>query len=94
MATLIVKHRVANFETWKQNFDGMAEARARHGWISHRVVRDATDPNLVTVISKVKTLDGAKKYGTSDELRTAMASAGLVGAPEISFAEDAFEHTY
>ncbi len=94
MATMIVKHRVANFETWKQVFDGMTDLRRQHGWTSHLVLRDASDPNLVTIVNRMQTLDGAKKYGASPELRAAMQKVGVQGAPEISFAEDAADLRY
>ena len=94
MATLIVKHRVANFEAWKLVFDEMQPIRARHGWKSTRVLRDATEPNLVTIINHVASLDGAKAYGGSPELRAAMAKGGVLGPPEISFNEDAADASY
>jgi hypothetical protein len=93
-AALIVRHRVANFEAWKTVFDGMTDVRRSHGWISTHVYRDATDPNVVTIVNRVKDLDGAKRYGGSAELRTAMQQAGVQGAPEVSFVEEAEERRY
>jgi hypothetical protein len=94
MATLIVKHRVANFEAWKKVFDEMNPVRAKHGWTGHLVLQDAADPNIVTIVNRVKTLDGAKAYGGSPELRAAMQRAGVQGAPEVSFSEDAEDRSY
>jgi antibiotic biosynthesis monooxygenase (ABM) superfamily enzyme len=94
MATLIVKHRVANFEAWKKEFDAMKPVRAKHGWAGHIVLQDAADPNVVTIVNRVKTLDGAKSYGASPELRAAMQRAGVQGMPDISFWEDAEERSY
>ena len=88
MATLLVKHRVANFEEWKKVFDGMDQLRREHGFTGSTVHRDATDPNVVVVVNHVRTLDGAKKYGGSQALRDAMAHAGVQGMPEISFLND------
>jgi glutathione S-transferase len=94
MATMIVKMRVANFERWKADFETMNGARAAHGWVSHRIVRDGTDPNIVTVISRVRDLDSAKQYGQSAGLREAMQRSGVQGPPEVSFCEDEAEGTY
>lgn len=94
MAALIVKHRVANFEAWKKVFDEMGATRQKHGWLSHAVFRDATDPNVVTIVNRMKSLDGAKAYGASPDLRGAMQRGGVQGAPEISFCEDAEDHAY
>ena len=94
MATLIVKHRVKNFETWKAVFDEMGALRARHGWTSHSVLRDAADPNLVTIVNRVASLEQAKAYGGSPELRAAMQRGGIDGAPEVTFLDDAEDRTY
>ena len=93
-AALIVRHRVANFENWKKAFDGMTEIRRAHGWTSTIVYRDASDPNLVTIVNRVKDVDGAKRYGSSPELRTAMQQAGVQGPPEIAFVEEVEERRY
>jgi hypothetical protein len=93
-AALIVRHRVADFDAWKKVFDSMTEIRRAHGWLSTLVYRDASDPNFVTIVNRVKDLDGAKRYGASDALRTGMAKAGVQGAPDVSFVEEAEERTY
>jgi hypothetical protein len=94
MATMIVKHHVANFDAWKEAFDSMKPIRAKFGWKGTRVLRDATDPNLVTIINQVASLEQAKQYGASPELRSGMQKAGVQGPPEISFCEDAGDTAY
>jgi hypothetical protein len=89
MAAMIVKHRVANFETWRKVFDEMDGLRQSHGWTGYSILRDATDPNLVVIVNRVKELNDAKRYGGSPALREAMDRAGVVGAPEIQFLNDA-----
>ena len=88
MATLLVKHRVANFEQWKQVFDSLDPVRKEHGFLGSTVHRDAADPNIVVIVNRVGSLEGAKKYGGSQGLRDAMARAGVQGVPEISFLTD------
>ena len=88
MATMLVKHRVANFEKWKTVFDRFEGLREKHGFIGHSVHRDAVDPNIVVVVNRVRDMAGAKSYGGSHELHDAMAEAGVQGAPEISFLND------
>ncbi len=88
MATLLVKHRVANFEKWKQVFDRFEGLREKHGFTGHSVHRDATDPNIVVIVNHVRDMAGAKSYGASQDLHDAMAEAGVQGAPEISFLTD------
>ena len=94
MATMIVKHRVANFESWKVVFDEMETTRRQHGWRGHEVHRDASDPNMVVVVNQIADAAGAKRYGTSEALRTAMARAGVQGPPEITFLDDVESKSY
>jgi len=93
-ASLIVRHRVANFDNWKKVFDSMTEIRRAHGWLSTTVYRDGADPNIVTVVNRVKDLDGAKRYGGSAELRAGMEKAGVQGPPEVFFSEEVEEKKY
>jgi quinol monooxygenase YgiN len=88
MATLLVKHRVANFDKWRSVFDRLETLREKHGFIAHSVHRDASDPNLVVIVNRVKEMAEAKNYGASKELHDAMAEAGVQGAPELHFLND------
>jgi len=88
MATMIVKHKVADFTSWKKVFDSMKDVRFSYGWIGHEVHRDANDPNTIVVVNHAKTLDGIKAYGTSPELKDSMKRAGVISAPEITFLSD------
>jgi quinol monooxygenase YgiN len=88
MATMIVRHRVANFEQWKAVFDSMERTRLEHGWIGHTVHRDAADPNLVVIVNRIMSIEGAKRYGGSEALRAAMAQGGVQGTPDVQFLED------
>lgn len=94
MPVMIVKHKVADFKQWKVVFDSMGEVRRKHGWKAHEVYQGAGDPNFVTVVNHMRDLEGAKAYGTSQELKSAMAKAGVQGAPEIVFMEDAEQKLY
>lgn len=93
-AALIVRHRVANFEAWKTVFDGMTEVRRSHGWLSAIVYRDAVDPNMVTIVNRVKDLAGAKRYGGSPELKAAMQKGGVQGPPDVQFVEEVEDRAY
>jgi hypothetical protein len=94
IAVLTVKHRVKNYETWKATFDEMEPVRRRHGWLSTQVLRDATDPNWVTIVNRVRSLEDAKAYGASPDLKAAMQKGGIEGAPEVAFLSEAETHSY
>jgi quinol monooxygenase YgiN len=88
MPTMIVKHRVEDFKKWKAVFDEMEQTRREYGFTGHDLYRDAADPNKITIINHLKNLDQAKAYGSSETLRSAMARAGVQGAPEILLLND------
>jgi hypothetical protein len=88
MATMIVKLRVADFEHWKSVFDSMEKTRLEYGWTGDTIHRDAADPNIVVIVNRFGSLDGARRYGGSEVLRAAMTRAGVVGPPEIQLLED------
>ena len=94
MATMIVKHRVADFANWKKVFDEMEGVRREHGWTGYEIYRDATDPNVVTIVNHMRDLAGAKQYGGSPALREAMGRAGVQGPPEIAFLAEAETRSY
>lgn len=90
MVAMIVRHRVANYDKWRELFDSMHATRAAHNWIGAEVFRDAADPNLVTIVNHVHDIDSAKRYGGSPDLRAAMERGGVLGAPDIQFLNEAY----
>lgn len=94
MATFIIRHRVGNFENWQPGFLAHAPVRKENGIAGHRLLRDSADPNMVTVVLEVSDLARAKSFLASPDLHAAMAKAGVQGAPEIHFLEEASAQTY
>lgn len=90
MAAMIVRHRVADYAKWREAFDSMHKLRAEHSWTAAEVFRDATDPNLVTIVNHVRDVESAKRYGGSAALRDAMEKGGVLSAPEITFLNEAY----
>lgn len=94
MASMFIRHRVADFAKWKVVFDEHEPLRREHGATGHSLHRDVDDPNVVIVAFRVKDLNRAKEFASSDNLRSAMERAGVQGPPEIWFAEDVEEKHY
>jgi hypothetical protein len=94
MATMIVRHKVADFGEWKKVFDSMRDVRKTYGWTHHEVLQDAADPNLVTIVNHMKSVEDGKSYGFSDALKEGMKKAGVISAPDITFLEDAEMYSY
>jgi quinol monooxygenase YgiN len=89
MASMMVQHRVKDFAEWKKVFDSFAGLRSSNGELSTHVFRDASDPNRITVINKWNSMESARKFSQSPELKAAMEKAGVEGPPTVSFLTEA-----
>ncbi len=94
MASMFIKHRVADFGTWKPAFDEHEPTRREFGATAHSLHRDADDPNVVVIAFRVGSIARAREFVASDELRAAMERAGVVEEPEFWFAEDVEDKSY
>ena len=88
MVTLFVKHAVNDYGTWKQGYDEFGPTRKTMGVTGASVHRDPNDASLITITHEFNDLDNAIAFVNSDELRSVMMNAGVVGQPEVWFAED------
>jgi hypothetical protein len=89
MVRMFVRHRVGNYASWRKGYDAFESQRPSFGVTGQAVYQDAADPNFVTVTHDFATLDAAKTLASSDALKQAMTSAGVVGAPDIWFTNPA-----
>jgi quinol monooxygenase YgiN len=89
MACMIITHNVKDYAEWKKAFDSFLMMRRASGELSASVYRDSTDENKLTIVNKWDSLDNAQKFAHSPELREAMQKAGVMGAPSVSFLNEA-----
>jgi heme-degrading monooxygenase HmoA len=89
MTYMLVQHSVENFEQWKQGFDANGVARKAAGSKGGFVLRNADDPNQVDVLLAWDNLEDARAFASSNELREAMRNAGVTGAPNVTFLDEA-----
>jgi len=85
MAYMLVRHSVKDYEAWKSVFDSKRDLRKRYGEKSYQILRDAKSPNELVSLFAWDSLEKAREYASSPELKEAMADAGVIGKPEISF---------
>ncbi len=85
----ILRHHVEDFDGWKATFDAQATARAAAGCTGHRIFRDASDPNEVTVLLQWQSLSEARAFSEDPELAAAMASAGVQEPALLAFVDAA-----
>ena len=88
MVHTLVRHKVADFNRWKQAFDSYLPTRQRGGETAFRVFHAVDDPHDVVVFCDWDSLERARKFMNSDDLRKAMQQAGVEGAPEVQYIED------
>jgi heme-degrading monooxygenase HmoA len=92
--TLVVHHRVADYDAWKPVFDEHEPVRRSHGEIEHRIYRDIHDRNRVIIHNDFPSEEAARAFTEDPSLKDAMARAGVEGEPGISFIEKAERKVY
>jgi len=91
MATLAVRHTVNDFNTWKAGFEGHDAGRRSHGATGYRVLQDG---NSVLALIEFPDAASAQAFQTDPKLGEVMATAGVVGAPDISTWSEASREMY
>jgi quinol monooxygenase YgiN len=89
MATLYVHHKVKNYATWRKVFDDLTAMRTGHGCTGHKVFQAPGDPNEITILTDWKTIDNAREYATSEDLKNGMKDAGVISQPDVAFLAEA-----
>jgi len=82
-ALIIVKHPVADFDTWRGGYDNAQPVRDAHGVTAAEVLQDPADPNNVTVLHWFPSLEQAQAFAGDPGLKDAMAAAGVNAPPRI-----------
>jgi quinol monooxygenase YgiN len=87
MVILVVHHRVADYDAWKQVFDEHEQVRRSHGELEHRIYRDLADANRVVVHNDFPSREEAQAFLDDPSLLQVMSRAGVEGEPGVSFIE-------
>ena len=88
MPSLLVQHKVPDFDKWKALFDSDEENRRNHGSQGGFVWRGADDPNEISVLLHWDSVDNMKKFRDSPELKEKMKEAGITERPSFYFLEE------
>jgi len=88
MTTMFVRHTVSDYAAWRKVYDSVAPMQKAGGVTAQAVYRGADDSNDVTVTHEFASLEAARTFAGSADLKAAM-QAGVVGAPTIWFADKA-----
>ncbi len=85
MTTMFVRHTVSNYGVWRKLYDEFNAVQKAKGVKAQSVYQAADNPGDITVTHDFPDLETAQAFAKSDELKTAMRGAGVVGAPTIWF---------
>ena len=85
MATIFIRRKVHDYAAWRKVYDSFAPVQKRLGVTAQAVYRSEGNPRELTVTHEFATMDSAHAFAGSSELREAMQSAGVEGAPDIWF---------
>jgi antibiotic biosynthesis monooxygenase (ABM) superfamily enzyme len=85
MAHLFVKHKVADYNTWKATFDAFVETRRAGGEKSFQILHPDNEPNNLLLMFEYDNLENARSFMNSEELKNAMQKAGVIEEPQINF---------
>ncbi len=85
MATLFVRHDVADFATWKRAYDDFDDERSTMGVTGHGVYQTEDSPNNVTLYHHFESMGAAKAFMNNPRLTEVMMAAGVQGRPTIWF---------
>ena len=88
-ATLLVRHEVEDYAAWRSAYESVDGLRKEHGCTDAEVLLDPADKRDVYVLHRFPTLQQARDFAGSSELREAMGRAGVKGAPRIEIAVEA-----
>lgn len=86
-ATLVVRHSVADYATWRAVYDEVATIRAQHGCTAQQVLRLPTDANDVFITHEFPSVAQAEAFKIDAGLGAAMQRAGVTSAPRIEIFE-------
>jgi Zn-dependent oligopeptidase len=85
MTTMFVRHTVSDYKAWRKIYDDFASVQKAKGVTAQAVYQAADNPNDITVTHDFATIEAARSFVNSEELKKTMQNAGVVGAPTIWF---------
>ncbi len=91
MSHLLIRHKVNDFAAWKEAFDNFVDVRKEFGEKSFQILQHTEDSNNLYLMFEWDSVENARKFLESPELKTTMENAGVAEAPEINFLNEAFK---
>ena len=88
MPYVFIRNKVKDYDKWKPVFDENRVFRTAAGEKGGRLFQNIDDPSETIIIFKWDTIENARKFTESEELKKAMQKAGVAEKPDIYFLEE------
>lgn len=82
---MVIHHKVADYAKWRPAYDAHKPMRDAAGLTFCEVRQPIGDASDVFVACNMTDVAKAKAFAASQDLKDAMAKAGVMGTPEIHF---------
>jgi hypothetical protein len=79
----IVMHEVEDYAAWRTKFDAHADARAKAGVVGWAVNQAADNENMIIVLLQAEKAEELTAFMGTEDLKKAMAEAGVKGEPKV-----------
>jgi hypothetical protein len=83
MVDVLMTHEVKNYADWKKGFDSDSVNREKMGVKISSVLQCIENPNKVSVISQVPSMEAIKGFLASPDMKATMEKAGVIGTPSV-----------
>lgn len=88
MKKVIVIFKVEDYDKWKRFFDNNTAFRKTHGSRECCIHRSIDNPNKIVLFYKWDSIDNAKKFFKSSEVKNKMKEAGVQGRTIIYYIDE------
>lgn len=89
MPSIIVRHKVKDYDAWKAVFDDHTPTRREAGSKGGTVYRLTGDPSEVMIVLEWSDLRSAEEFIATKDLKETMERAGVIDEPDVWFIEPA-----
>jgi heme-degrading monooxygenase HmoA len=84
----IMRVKVKDYDKWKTVFDGNSATRKTAGEKGGRLFHNVDDSSEVLIYLRWETMENARKFFNSEELKKRMQESGVIDTPDIYFLEE------
>jgi len=81
MPHMLVHNKVRDFGKWKPFFDRHESTRKTSGSKSAQVFQNVEDPTDVFILFEWDSVENARKFSISEDLKKTREQAGVIGIP-------------